>query len=150
MANPPLTEKLVYQTLRGIFVGNDSQVRQLKRICQVISKHHQTNVKIREFTLKYDINEVGKIAKVLLENKIFGSEAKAKLRFPELFEISSSQANQPAPSEPKVATSCTTAVQRVGVYSPEELLNIGDTLKQEKKEEKTETGMLISKSPELS
>ncbi|CAG5156564.1 uncharacterized protein ALTATR162_LOCUS4361 [Alternaria atra] len=140
MANPPLTEKLVYQTLRGIFVGNDSQVRQLKPICQVISKHHQTNVKIREFTLKYDINEVSKIAKVLLENKIFGSEAKAKLRFPELFEISSGQANQPTTSEPKVATSCTTAVQRVGVYSPEELLNIGDTLKQEKKEEKTETG----------
>jgi hypothetical protein len=102
MVTPPLTDKLVYQTFRGIFVGEDSNLRKLKAVRKLIQKHYQKDIKVREFTVKYGLNSVGEMAKSLLEDQIFSSSAKARLRFPDLFEVASVPINQPTTSVPKV------------------------------------------------
>ncbi|CAN9444882.1 unnamed protein product [Alternaria alternata] len=102
MVTPPLTDKLVYQTFRGIFVGEDSHLRKLKAVRKLIQKHYQKDIKVREFTVKYGLNSVGEVAKTLLEDQIFTSSAKARLRFPDLFEVAPVPINQPTTSVPKV------------------------------------------------
>jgi hypothetical protein len=159
MTIPPLTEKLVYLTLRGIFVGEHLQVRKAKAIRTIIRKNHM-NAKIRAFTLDYNIDTISEMTKVLLKEQVFASDAIAKLRFPDAFEGPSIQPTQPITSKPENAASSTTVVQptvsepknptnsavplqRVGVYSSEELLGIGEKLTLLNQEEKAETSMLI-------
>jgi hypothetical protein len=60
MVNPPLTDKLVYQTFQDIFVGEDSHIRKLKAVRKLIQKHYQKpDIKVRELTVKYGLNSVG-------------------------------------------------------------------------------------------
>jgi hypothetical protein len=156
MTTPPLTEKLVYLTLQGVFVGEDSHIRKRKAIRNTIRKHH-TNAEIRALTLKYNIDTISTMAKTLLEDQIFASKAKAKLRFPDIFEspttksttlkpavaTSSATAIQPTVTSSDTASSSAAAAQHaVGVDSPEELVGIGDTLKARKEREKIENSML--------
>lgn len=159
MTTPPLTEELVYLTLKGVFVGEHLQLRQAKSIRKAIVKHH-FNPSIRALTLKYNIHTISIMAKTLLEDQIFASKTAAKARFPDVFEDPSSQhtqsttsgseistssaaAIQPAIPEPQATTSGATTVQRAGAYSPAQLLGIGEKMKLKKGEKKLENSMFV-------
>lgn len=160
MTTPPLTEELVYLTLQGVFVGEHLQLRKAKSIRKAIVKHH-FNPDIRALTLKYNIHTISNMAKTLLEDQIFASKTAAKARFPDVFEGPSSQhtqsttsgsgisttssaaAIQPAIPAPQATTSGAATIQRAGVYSPAELLGIGEEMKLKKKKKKLETGKSI-------
>ncbi|CAN9145654.1 unnamed protein product [Alternaria alternata] len=132
-----LTEKLVYTSLREVFVGEDAQVRQPAAIREVIEKHRMKPGVINLLIKGYTVKRIGKIAKVLLEAGVFESDAKAKLRFLDGLENLSTQNNQPTTSEPNIATSDAAPAQHIGVYSPDELLSIRAQLETQNKEEKT-------------
>ncbi|KAF1833865.1 hypothetical protein BDW02DRAFT_648068 [Decorospora gaudefroyi] len=156
MARPPLTDQLVYLALKEIFSGNEIQPSTLKKIRKRIEKH-EADFRIGTLIRNYGVESITQVAKGLLEDQVFGSRAIAKARFPELFptflssqtnppptseakiKTSSTAAIQPTDSEPRIATTSLTTAQRAEVYSPEELLGIGERLKIRKEKEKTET-----------
>jgi hypothetical protein len=138
MSDPPLTEKLVYLALKDIFVGNEIQPNITKSIRKKVRKRiekFQDDVRIKALIQQYTLQRITMVATVLLEEQIFGSESRAKACFPDIFEVLPSQDDQPTNSGPKIAERDAATVQRIGVYSPEELLSIGATLKTRNEEE---------------
>ena len=92
-------QRLVYLHCSSIFSGANAQVRKAKKIAQLLGKH-KASIKIltKEFTLQ----AVAAVAKELLEERIFESLPRAKLRFPELFHLSETQEAERAASEAEV------------------------------------------------
>lgn len=132
MSNPPLTEKLVYLALKDIFVGNEIQSNTTKSIRKKVRKRiekFQDDVKIKDLVQQHTLQRITEVATALLVEQVFDSGPKAKARFPNVFEVYPSQDDQPTDSRPKVAESDATAVQRIGMYSVDELLSIGASLK---------------------
>ena len=95
-------ERLVYLALKNHFKGADVQVRKLKKIREVIQKH-QRHVDLRDLIREHSIDHISHIAKVLLEQQIFESTLKAKIRFPEVFEVSPAQSAEREASEAEAA-----------------------------------------------
>ena len=83
-------ERLVYLALKTHFMGADAQVRKLKKVRDVIQKY-QHHVDIQDLIQEHNIDDVCTTAKALLEQQIFESTLKAKIRFPEVFEVSPAQ-----------------------------------------------------------
>jgi len=84
--NPP-DERLVYLALKNIFKGSEAQSRNVKTIRKHIL-HHQTNSEVHSLIKEHNLDNVINTARVLLEEDIFASTLKAKIRFPEVFEVS--------------------------------------------------------------
>lgn len=72
--------------LRNVLVAGDSQLRALKKIKEKIRL--QNSAALTALVQEHNLENVANVAKRLLEDKIFQSTSKAKLRFPELFEAS--------------------------------------------------------------
>lgn len=91
--------RLVYLHCSSIFSGANAHIRKAKKISQLL-KNHKASTKIltKEFTLP----AVAAVAKELLEERIFESLPRAKLRFPELFQRSETQEAERAASEAEV------------------------------------------------
>lgn len=91
--------RLVYLHCSSIFSGANAQVRRVKKVSQLLEKH-KTSIKIltKEFTLP----AIAAIAKELLEEEIFESLPRAKLRYPELFQLTETQEAERAASEAEV------------------------------------------------
>lgn len=102
MAKNPPDERLVYLALKNIFKGTDAQARNPKTIRKSIQKH-QTHPGIRSLIHEHSIENVCNTAKLLLEQQIFESTLKAKIRFPEVFEVSPAQSAERAASEAEAA-----------------------------------------------
>lgn len=146
MTNPPLAEKLTYQTLEEIFTGDANAIppSTLKTIRKRIEKFR--NARIGALIERHGLEEVTRVAKVLLDDQVFQSTAKAKLRFPDLFQtLLPSQNEKLIPTGPKAMASSTVAVQRGGAHSPEQLLSIRDDIATGQTEQKSQTGMLAGK-----
>lgn len=146
MANPPLAEKLTYQTLKEVFTGDANAIppSTLKTIRKRIERFR--NAKIGALIERHGLEEVTRVAKVLLDDQVFQSTAKAKLRFPDLFQtLLPSHNEELIPTGPKAMASSTVAVQRGGAHSPEQLLSIRDNIATGQTEQKSETGMLAGK-----
>ena len=92
-------QRLVYLHCSSIFSGANAHVRKAKKIAQLLGKH-KASIKIltKEFTLP----AVAAVAKELLEERIFESLPRAKLRYPELFQLSEMQEAERAASEAEV------------------------------------------------
>ncbi|KAL9614420.1 MAG: hypothetical protein Q9167_001091 [Letrouitia subvulpina] len=91
--------RLVYLHCSSIFNGANAQVRRVKKISQLLEKH-KASIKI--LTNEFTLPAIAGIAKDLLEQKIFESLPRAKLRYPELFQPSETQEAERAASEAEV------------------------------------------------
>lgn len=91
--------RLVYLHCSSIFSGANAQVRRAKKVSQLLEKH-KASIKIltKEFTLP----SIAAVAKELLEEQIFESPPRAKLRYPELFQTSEAQSAARAASEAEI------------------------------------------------
>ena len=95
-------EQLVYLALKNSFEGADSQIRKTKKVREVVQKA-QHNIDVRDLIQEHNLDNVCNIAKALLEQQIFESTLKAKIRFPEVFEISPAQSAERSASEAEAA-----------------------------------------------
>lgn len=86
MAQVLLDEKLVYLALRGVFVGEHAQLRKRKAIHKVICERKQ-EPGLQSLIQAHGVNDVTRVAKVLLVDQIFASRLRAKARFPEAFQV---------------------------------------------------------------
>lgn len=86
------------------------QVRRVKKVSQLLKKH-KAFIKIltKEFTLPV----IAAIAKELLEEEIFGSLSRAKLRYPELFQLTETQEAERAASVIEVVRTEAEAAQDI-------------------------------------
>ena len=112
MAKNPPDERLVYLALQSIFKGENSKIRNAKPIRKLVSKH-SSQLEIRNLIQEYNVDVLCNVAKTLLEEQIFESTLKAKIRFPEVFEVSPSQSAERAISEKEAARSELVAIEHV-------------------------------------
>ena len=87
----PPDERLVYLAFKNVFRGCDAQMRKKKSIDAMVSKHKNANEDIEALVEEHDINHINNTVKALLKAEIFESTLKAKIRFPELFDVSPAQ-----------------------------------------------------------
>ena len=109
--------RLVYLHCSSIFSGANAHVRKAKKVSQLLQKH-KASIKIltKEFTLP----AVAAVAKELLEEQIFESLPRAKLRYPELFQPSETQEAERAASEAEVIRIEAEAAQDIVLTSDDE------------------------------
>ncbi|KAJ4318230.1 hypothetical protein N0V94_004512 [Neodidymelliopsis sp. IMI 364377] len=79
-------ERLIYLVFRNIFKGIDARIRNVSTIKKKIRKHGKANS-----------------VKLLLENGVFDSTLRAKIRFSEMFDVSPAQSAERAASEAEAA-----------------------------------------------
>ncbi|KAK4964211.1 hypothetical protein LTR66_012418 [Elasticomyces elasticus] len=87
MAKNPPDERLVYLALRNIFKGADAQVRDPKNIRERIQKYQRYE----------DVRDL------IQDHNLDNSTLKAKVRFPEVFEMSPAQSAERTASEAEAA-----------------------------------------------
>ena len=102
MANNFPDERVVYLALKESFKGADAQVRKAKKVREIVQKA-QNNIDVRDLIQQHNIENVCSVTKTLLEQQIFESTLKAKIRFPEVFEISPAQSAERSASEAEAA-----------------------------------------------
>ena len=109
--------RLVYLHCSSIFSGANAHVRKVKKISQLLEKD-KASIKIltKEFTLP----AIAAVAKELLEEQIFESLPRAKLRYPELFQPSQTQEAERAASEAEVLRIEAEAAQDMVLTSDDE------------------------------
>ncbi|KAJ9215062.1 hypothetical protein DTO166G4_3319 [Paecilomyces variotii] len=93
-------ERLIYLACQHIFRGANSQVRKLKTVKGLI---RQNELALTDILREYDINRTSTVAKKLLESEVFDSTLKARIRFPELFDLSPTQSAEREASEAEAA-----------------------------------------------
>ena len=112
MAKNPPDERLVYLALNRVFQGSKAQFRQKKPVLKQIQKH-RNEVDVRNLIQEHTITGLCDVAKCLLEDEIFESTLKAKIRFPEVFDVSPTQTAERAISESEAAKNEDAAIQDV-------------------------------------
>ena len=110
MANPTPDKRLVYLHCRSIFTGTNAQVRREKVVLKLLEKHKGS---IKILTHEFPLCTICTVAKELLEEGIFESKQRAKLHFPELFEVSKARAAEREASEAEAAKSEAEALEEV-------------------------------------
>jgi hypothetical protein len=100
MAQSYPDERLIYLACQHIFRGAYSHVRKLKTVKGLIRQHE---IALTDILREYDINRTSTVAKKLLESEVFDSTLKARIRFPELFEVSPTQSAEREVSEAQAA-----------------------------------------------
>lgn len=110
MAKNPPDEKLVYLALRSVFKGADAHIRKPKKIHELVQRHqHEKN--IINLIQEHSMVNLCNVARILLEQQVFESTLKAKIRFPDVFEVSPSQNAERAISASKAAKTEADAIQ---------------------------------------
>ena len=110
-------QRLVYLHCSSVFKGDRAQIQKLKKVTEVLSNYRQS---IKTLTNEFSLDAIAPVAKALLDRKIFESEARAKLYFPELFQPSETQEAEREASEAEVARIEAETVQETIVTSDEE------------------------------
>ncbi|KAH9204179.1 hypothetical protein DL95DRAFT_418454 [Leptodontidium sp. 2 PMI_412] len=106
MAKNPPEERLVYLALKNVFKGPDAQLRIAKKIRKLIQKQlDDGDAEVHALVAEHNIDNVYNTAKALLQDEIFASTLKAKIRFPEVFEVSPAQSAERVASEAEAARS---------------------------------------------
>jgi hypothetical protein len=95
---PPPDERVVYLTLKNVFKGPAAEIRQTKAINKQIVKHGQQE-DIAQLIRAYGLDVICNTARILLTNKVFESTLNAKIRFPEVFDVSPAQSAEREASE---------------------------------------------------
>ncbi|KIW40879.1 uncharacterized protein PV06_06492 [Exophiala oligosperma] len=115
MANNFPDERVVYLALKEIFKGADAQVRKAKKVREIVQKA-RNSIDVRDLIQQHNIENVCSVIKTLLEKQIFESTLKAKIRFPEVFEISPAQSAERSASEAEAARLEADAIKSASVY----------------------------------
>jgi hypothetical protein len=111
MANKNLPdERVVYLTLKNVFKGPDAEVRQLKSIRKLITKY-QKQYDVANLINAHSLDTVCNIARTLLTEQIFESTLKAKIRFPEVFDVSPTQSAEREASEAEAVRNKANAIK---------------------------------------
>jgi DNA polymerase kappa len=110
MSYSALDRRRIYLACRPIFAGNNALLRKPKKIRELLLMHLKS---IQPLVQDFSIETVADIVKVLLERRIFQSDVKAKLEFPELFHSSPARDAQRATSENDAARSVAEALEEV-------------------------------------
>jgi hypothetical protein len=85
MAYLSADKRRVFLAYRTVFTGPNAHIRKSKKVQEVIQQHRQSfELLIKDF----GFNKVVDIVKALLDQRVFESELKAKIVFPELFRSS--------------------------------------------------------------
>lgn len=100
--NPPPDERVVFLALKNVFKGQDAEVRQSEAIRKLI-KQYQEQEYVADLVREHNIDVVCNYARTLLCDGIFASTLKAKIRFPELFDLSPTQSAEKEASEAEAA-----------------------------------------------
>ena len=96
---PSPDSRLVYLHCSSIFSGANAQVRRPKAVTRLLEQRKES---IKILTKEFPLPAIAATAKELLEEQIFESLPRAKLRFPELFQTSETQEAERAASEAEV------------------------------------------------
>ncbi|KAL1606212.1 hypothetical protein SLS60_003613 [Paraconiothyrium brasiliense] len=112
MAKNPPDERLVYLALKRVFQGSNAELRQKKKVLKLIQQH-QDEVDVRSLIQEHSIDSLCNVSKCLLEERIFESTLKAKIRFPEVFDVSPAQTAERAISQSEAAKNEDAAIEQV-------------------------------------
>lgn len=102
MAKITPDERSVYLALKNVFKGQDAHLRTPKKIRKLVQAH-QNDTDIRDLIAEYNLENVCNATKSLLEQRIFESTLNAKIKFPEVFDVSPAQSADRAISEAEAA-----------------------------------------------
>ncbi|KAI0196467.1 hypothetical protein F4808DRAFT_439748 [Astrocystis sublimbata] len=117
--NPP-DERVVYLALKNVFKGPNAMLRKSKAIRKMITQHKE-NSEVSNLVNEHNIDVVCNMAKALLVDGIFESTLKAKIHFPEVFDVSPAQTAEREASEIVAAVYEAEAIQgAVESYSQSE------------------------------
>jgi len=108
--NPPPDERVVYLALKNIFKGPNAEIRQGKAIRRLV-KEHQTREDLADLIREHEFDVVCASAKTLLCDEVFASTLKAKIRFPELFDLSPIENAERETSEAEAARQVADAIK---------------------------------------
>ncbi|KAL4806628.1 hypothetical protein BDV18DRAFT_168350 [Aspergillus unguis] len=103
-------ERLVYLACQHIFRGPNSLVRKKKSVKNLIEQNRPA---LTDLLREYNIDRTCDVAKKLLDKEIFGSSLEAKIRFPELFDVSPAQSAEREASEAEAAKDEANALREV-------------------------------------
>ena len=120
--------RLVYLHCSSIFKGAQAQIRKAKKISELLEKHRGS---IKILTNEFPLSTIATVAKELLEEKIFESLPRAKLRYPELFQPSETQEAERAASEAEVVRIEAEAAHDIVLTSEDEGDDEGADIKQD-------------------
>ena len=95
---------------RAIFAGKYAHIRKSKKVREVLQQHKEA---FKPLIKDFGFDKVIDIVKVLLEDRIFESELKAKIAFPQLFQISQVRDVQHTASEIDIARSEAEALEEI-------------------------------------
>ncbi|KAK1675199.1 hypothetical protein BDP55DRAFT_159999 [Colletotrichum godetiae] len=97
----------VYSTCRAIFSGVDAQLRKKKKVKEVLIKNR---VAVRSLFLNYGEEKTTLMAQQLLETRVFESDLRAKVMFPNLFQSTPQQDAEREASEADAVRSVANAL----------------------------------------
>ncbi|KAH6874201.1 hypothetical protein B0T10DRAFT_449413 [Thelonectria olida] len=120
--NPP-DERVVYLALKNVFKGPNAGVRQPKAIRRLISKS-QEHGDVADLLKAHNIDTICNTARTLLTEQIFESTLKAKIRFPEVFDVSPGQSAEREASEAEAARNEANAIRGVVQGHQEDVRNV--------------------------
>ncbi|UNI16717.1 hypothetical protein JDV02_003130 [Purpureocillium takamizusanense] len=100
--NPPPDERVVYLALKNVFKGHNAGVRQNRAIRKLI-KQYRSQEDISDLIREHNVDVICNAARMLLCDEVFESTLKAKIRFPELFDLSPTQSAEREASEAEAA-----------------------------------------------
>ncbi|KAI1454588.1 hypothetical protein F4805DRAFT_469318 [Annulohypoxylon moriforme] len=103
-------KRRVYLACRAIFAGDKAQLRRPKKVREEIVKRPWA---LGSLTHDLGIEKVVEILRDLLERRVFESEIRAKVEFPELFHSSPDQEVQREASEIDAARSAAEALEEI-------------------------------------
>lgn len=120
--NPP-DERVVYLALKNVFKGPNAGVRQPKVIRRFISKS-QEHGDVADLLKAHNIDTICNTARTLLTEQIFESTLKAKIRFPEVLDVSPAQSAEREASEAEAARNDANAIRGVVQGRQEDVRNV--------------------------
>ena len=110
MANSLADSRRVFLAYRTVFTGPQAHIRRSKKIREVIEQHESS---FKPLIKDFGLNKVVDIVKALLDQRVFESELKAKVAFPELFQTSPARDVQRNESENDAARSVAEALEEL-------------------------------------
>lgn len=116
-------ERRVYLACRAIFTRQTALVRKQKKIRELVE---QRRISLNPLVAELGVEGLVEVLKVLLDDRIFESELRAKEEFPELFPSSPVRDIQRAESENHAVQSVAEALEEI-----ESLDQTGNTLEEE-------------------
>ncbi|KAH6637488.1 hypothetical protein C7974DRAFT_142230 [Boeremia exigua] len=142
MVNIPPDERTIYLAFKDVFKGPDARLRTDKAIKRRIRKYRTRSEEIQALLKEHNIDNVRNSVKALLEGDVFASTLRAKIHFPELFDISPAQSAERAASEVEAAKNEAEAIREVvvgqqdgSISTPAHAEYAGPSEKPEKQEE---------------